>query len=124
MQFEDELAAQLASATLVRFARIGEPVAQHEMAGFQCRLNHFFYMLCPRGKHQCQFCSRREAACRGVEQYIAYLFPDGSSTRLARAGETYIFGAKDSGKFLQLRALARSIQPFECNEFAAPGHAT
>lgn len=55
MKLKDRLAAELASTSLISFSRVGEAVAQNDLAFGQRRLDDFVDMLGASGEHEGEF---------------------------------------------------------------------
>ena len=83
MEIEHNLRAEFAAAALVGFSRIGEAVADDDLARVEGRLDDFGDGLRAIGKHESHLGHGIEATRTGVEQDFANAIADGGAAGLA-----------------------------------------
>src|SRR5579864_4820095 len=120
MEFQDGLAAQLPTATLISLAGIGKSVAKDSLSCVERRKNDFTNVLRARSEHQRQLGCGIEARGACVQKQLPDFFARRGTTRFPRDRDRQARLPQPVRKPLQLRALAASIQPFEGDEFSAP----
>src|SRR5579864_1895082 len=120
MEFQDGLAAQLPTATLISLAGIGKSVAKDSLSCVERGKNDFTNVLRARCEHQRQLGCGIEAQGARVQKQLPDFLAGRRTARFSRDRYRQARLAKPVRKPLQLRALAASIKPFEGDKFSAP----
>jgi hypothetical protein len=118
MQVENDLASQLASASLVGLSGIRETVAENDVALRQRRPDHLCDRLGAVGEHQTQFGQRREVCGAGVQQQAANGVSNACAAGLARRGNRLASRLQPFLQEAELRTFPRAVQALEGNKKA------
>ena|SRR6516165_7912291 len=121
MQFEHWLRPELAASPLVGLGRVGEAVAQYNLALRQRRRDDLVNMLRPRSEHERHLRIWRQAGRCRMQDYIANLFASQRAAGLTRDHDRDAASAERFGQFFDLRAFAGAVEAFEGDELSAMG---
>ncbi len=98
MKLEYWMAAQLASAALISFGRVGEAVAQNDLAFGQRRFDDFVDMLRASGEHEREFGMRGQRPGAGIEKKLANFLGGGRASGFASDDDREFLGAELGGE--------------------------
>src|SRR5580698_4130325 len=113
MQLQHNLAAELASAALIRLCGISVAVAKNHTASFERRCDHFSNRLRPIRKHQPKLSSCGKIFRARIKKQLADTVTDTSAARLTGDDDLLAARFQPCGQLAHLRGLAGTIQPFE-----------
>ena len=119
MQRQHRLAAQLASAPLIRLRRIGKAITKYDFAFRKRRLNHFRDVLRSGTKHERQLSRWSKRGSLRIQQELANFFSRRRSARLPCHHNGQSLPGQRRSQFGQLRTFAASVEPFKSNESTA-----
>jgi len=104
-----------APEALIRERGVGVAIAEHDVAAISGRTDDFHRVLPPRRREQQHFGDRIDHVLR-VEKNRADPIGDVCAARLLRCHDGPAALAQQRRQPLQLRRLARTLDPFECDE--------
>jgi hypothetical protein len=113
LQQRDALAP---AEALVGERRVGEAVAQHDVAALERRRDHPRDVVAPRGEHEQRFA---HAVHRAVQHELAQLLCEIGAAGLAGAHDAAAGGAQRLGGRRDVRRLAGAVDAFEGDESSA-----